>query len=136
MNPARLPIPPLRQSAKTQYIRHFSISKGTSAKESELLYGKCTAKPKFLAHASIFLAKHKGDAGSGKKEPYIATSLRMKMKKKEEITDAELKTIGHAAGIFSTILGVSIVSCVVVFVVVPFVVSAVPLLVIFLSMLN
>ena len=60
----------------------------------------------------------------------------MKMKKKEEITDAELKTIGHAAGIFSTILGVSIVSCVVVFVVVPFVVSAVPLLVIFLSMLN
>lgn len=59
----------------------------------------------------------------------------MKMKKKEEITDAELKTIGRAAGIFSTILGLSIVSCVMFFVVGPFVKSAGALLVIFLSML-
>ena len=52
----------------------------------------------------------------------MATNLRMKMKKKEEITDAELKTIGRAAGIFTTILGVSFVAGVVVFVVVPLVV--------------
>ena len=49
LNPARLPIPPLRPRQKAQYIQHFLISKRTSAKESELLYGKCTAKPKFLA---------------------------------------------------------------------------------------
>ena len=53
------------------------------------------------------------------------------MKKKEEITDAELRTIGYAAGCFSTILGV-IVLCVVVFVVVSFVVAVLPWLVIFL----
>ena len=52
----------------------------------------------------------------------MATNLRMKMKKKEEITDAELKTIGPAEGIFTTILGVSFVAGVVVFVVVPLVV--------------
>ena len=54
------------------------------------------------------------------------------MIKKEEITDSELKTIGRATGIFSTILGLAIVSCVMFFVVVPFVVAVVPLLVIIL----
>ena len=49
----------------------------------------------------------------------MATNLRMKMtKKKEEISDAELRTMGHAAGIFSTILGASIVAGMVLFVVV------------------
>ena len=75
--------------------------------------------------SSLFLAKHKGDAGSGKEEPDIATNVSIKMKKKDEITDAELKTIGRAAGIFSTISGVSIVAGVVVFVVVPLVVFVV-----------
>lgn len=59
------------------------------------------------------------------------------MKKKEEITDAELKTIGRAAGIFSTILGLSIVSCVMFFVVGPFVSDAVrlgPLVLYFLGL--
>ena len=54
-------------------------------------------------------------------------------KKKEEISAAELKTIGRAAGIFTTILGVSIVSGFVVFVVVPFVVAVLPLLAILIG---
>ena len=65
----------------------------------------------------------------------MATNLRMKMtKKKEEISDAELRTMGHAAGIFSTILGASIVAGMVLFVVVA-VVTHWPLLLLLLYML-
>lgn len=73
--------------------------------------------------------------GSGKKEPYMATDLRMKMsKKKEEITNAELKTLGRAAGIFSTILGASILAGMLLFVVVA-VVTYWPLLLLLVYML-
>ena len=65
--------------------------------------------------SSLFLAKHKGDAGSGKEEPDIATNVSIKMKKKEEIGDAELgKTIDRAVGIFATILGVVVAVAVIV----------------------
>ena len=66
----------------------------------------------------------------------MVTNLRMKMtKKKEEISDAELKTIRRAAGIFSTILGVLIVAGAVVLVVVG-VVTYWPLLLLLLYALS
>ena len=66
----------------------------------------------------------------------MVTNLRMKMtKKKEEISDAELKTSRRAAGIFSTILGVLIVAGAVVLVVVG-VVTYWPLLLLLLYALS